>query len=126
MPADRLRNVVQRILNAADAAGRPAPALLAVSKTQPAEAVAGFPPEYQAEPELAHLGGEDGIDLVRRILANAAVHLNTEGMLVVEVGMGRDTLETEYPDLPFLWLDTEQSEGEVFALPATSLRTVRP
>jgi ribosomal protein L3 glutamine methyltransferase len=91
-----------------------------------AEAVAVFPPEYQAEPELAHLGGEDGMDLVRRILASAAVHLNTEGMLVVEVGMGRDTLETEYPDLPFLWLDTEQSEGEVFALPAASLRTVRP
>jgi ribosomal protein L3 glutamine methyltransferase len=90
-----------------------------------AAAVAGFPPEYQAEPELAHLGGEDGMDLVRRILATAAVHLNTEGMLVVEVGMGRDTLETEYPDLPFLWLDTEQSEGEVFALPATSLRTVK-
>ena len=42
MPADRLRNVVQRILNAADAAGRPAPALLAVSKTQPAEAVAAL------------------------------------------------------------------------------------
>lgn len=90
-----------------------------------AEAVAAFPPEYSAEPQLAHLGGEDGMDLVRRILAEAAVHLNPEGMLVVEVGMGRDTLETEYPDLPFLWLDTEQSEGELFALPASALRTLR-
>jgi ribosomal protein L3 glutamine methyltransferase len=43
---------------------------------------------------------------------------------VVEVGMGRDTLETEYPDLPFLWLDTEESEGELFALPADALRTL--
>jgi len=42
MPADRLRNVLQRIQNAADAAGRPVPALLAVSKTQPAEAVAAL------------------------------------------------------------------------------------
>lgn len=88
-------------------------------------AVAAFPPEYSAEPQLAHLGGEDGMDLVRRILEAAAVHLNPEGMLVVEVGTGRDTLETEYPDLPFLWLDTEQSEGEVFALPAAALRTLR-
>jgi pyridoxal phosphate enzyme (YggS family) len=39
MPADRLRTVLQRIQNAADAAGRPAPALLAVSKTQPAQAI---------------------------------------------------------------------------------------
>ncbi|KAF1701712.1 YggS family pyridoxal phosphate-dependent enzyme [Pseudoxanthomonas kaohsiungensis] len=42
MPADRLRTVLQRIQNAADAAGRPVPALLAVSKTQPADAVAAL------------------------------------------------------------------------------------
>jgi len=87
-----------------------------------ATAVEAFPPEYRAEPRLAHFGGADGLDLVRRILAAAAVHLNTEGVLVVEVGIAREALETEYPDLPFLWLDTEQSEGEVFALPAHELR----
>ena len=85
------------------------------------EAVAAFPPEYQAEPELAHLGGEDGMDLVRQILRDAAGYLAPGGVLVVEIGMGRETLETEYPDLPFLWLDTEQSEGEVFALGAEAL-----
>lgn len=86
-----------------------------------AEAVAAFPPEYAAEPELAHLGGTDGLDLVRQILKSAPAHLAAEGMLVVEVGRARDRLETEYPDLPFLWLDTEQSEGEVFALSAEAL-----
>jgi len=86
-----------------------------------AAAVAAFPPEYSAEPQLAHLGGADGLDVVRRILADAAPHLCPEGMLVVEVGRARDALETEYPDLPFLWLDTEQSEGELFALPAAAL-----
>jgi ribosomal protein L3 glutamine methyltransferase len=90
-----------------------------------AAAVASFPPEYKAEPQLAHLGGEDGMDLVRRILAGAAVHLNAEGVCVVEVGRARETLETEYPDLPFLWLDTEQSEGELFALPADALRMLK-
>jgi len=90
-----------------------------------AHAVAAFPPEYKAEPELAHLGGPDGMDLVRRILAEASAHLDPEGILVVEVGMGRDTLETEYPGLPFLWLDTEQSQGELFALSADALRTVK-
>jgi len=90
-----------------------------------AAAVAAFPPEYKVEPQCAHLGGEDGMDLVRRILQEAAVHLNPEGMCVVEIGTGRETLETEYPDLPFLWLDTEQSEGELFALPADALRALR-
>lgn len=86
-----------------------------------AAAVSDFPPEYRAEPQLAHLGGQDGMDLVRRILAEAGRHLAPEGALVVEVGMGRGVLETEYPDLPFLWLDTEESEGEVLALPAAAL-----
>ena len=84
-------------------------------------AVAAFPPEYAAEPELAHLGGADGLDLVRRILDEAPAHLAPDGMLIVEVGMARERLETEYPDLPFLWLDTEQSDGEVFALSADAL-----
>lgn len=84
-------------------------------------AVADFPPEYRAEPQLAHLGGQDGMDLVRRILAEAGRYLAPEGALVVEIGMGRGVLETEYPDLPFLWLDTEESEGEVLALPAAAL-----
>lgn len=87
-----------------------------------AQAVVDFPPEYAAEPQLAHLGGEDGLDLVRRILDGAGAHLEPDGVLVVEVGRARDALETEYADLPFLWLDTEQSEGELFALPADALR----
>lgn len=78
--------------------------------------VAAFPPEYANEPQMAHLGGADGLDLVRRILAEAPAHLTPEGGLICEIGTGRHILEDEYPDLPFTWLDTEQSEGEVFWL----------
>ena len=70
---------------------------------------------------LAHAGGADGLVLVRRILEEAGEHLTSEGQLVVEIGMGREAIEAEFPDLPFLWLDTEGSEGEVFALPAAAL-----
>jgi ribosomal protein L3 glutamine methyltransferase len=86
-----------------------------------AESLAAFPPEYAAEPAMAHAGGEDGMDIVRRILAEASAHLTEGGTLLMEVGMGRAVLEAEYPDLPFLWLDTEESEGEVFALRAADL-----
>ena len=86
-----------------------------------AAAVAAFPPEYRAEPQIAHLGGDDGLDLVRRILDDAARHLKPEGTLVVEIGQARPALEAAYPQLPFLWLDTEDSEGEVFALRASDL-----
>ncbi|MBL8598130.1 MAG: 50S ribosomal protein L3 N(5)-glutamine methyltransferase [Devosia sp.] len=83
--------------------------------------VEAFPPEYQAEPQMAHLGGEDGLDLVRRILREAGAHLNPDGGLLCEIGTGRAILEAEF-DLPFTWLDTEESEGEVFWLSAEALR----
>ena len=47
------------------------------------------------------------------------------GSLLVEVGTGRAALEQEFPQLPFLWLDTAESEGEVFMLPASALRASR-
>ncbi len=90
-----------------------------------ATAMAGFPPEYAAEPAIAHAGGEDGLDIVRHILAGAAEHLTPEGMLVIEVGTGRQILEREYPDLPFLWLDTAEIQGEVLALSRSSMPITR-
>jgi ribosomal protein L3 glutamine methyltransferase len=87
-----------------------------------AAALAAFPPEFAAEPRLAHAGGVDGLDIVRRILGEAGKHLTEGGVLVVEVGTGRDALEREFPWLPFLWLDTTESEGEVFALSMAALR----
>ncbi|PPC80294.1 MAG: 50S ribosomal protein L3 N(5)-glutamine methyltransferase [Hyphomicrobium sp.] len=83
--------------------------------------VATFAAEYQSEPLLAHLGGPDGLDLVRVILKHARDYLAPNGILVIEIGAGRDALEAAYPSLPFIWLDTETSEGEVFALTAEDL-----
>ena len=88
-------------------------------------AIAAFPPEHQAEPRLAHAGGADGLDIVRRIIDGAGKHLTPKGHLMVEIGLGRPALEETYPDLPFLWLDTETSEGEVFYLPADALPAAR-
>jgi len=78
--------------------------------------VEAFTPEYAHEPPMAHLGGDDGLDIVRRILAEAADHLNPGGGLLCEIGTGRDSLASEFPDIDFLWLDTEESQGEVFWL----------
>jgi ribosomal protein L3 glutamine methyltransferase len=84
-------------------------------------AVAGFPPEHRAEPVLAHRGGRDGLDLVRRILAGAGGHLAPDGQIVIEIGQAGDELRLSYPDLPFVWVETATSAGEVVALPASAL-----
>lgn len=86
-----------------------------------AEAMADLPPEYRYEPSLALAGGADGLDIVRRILAAAPAHLTDSGGLLCEIGSGRDRLEADFPDLPFIWLDTENSSGEVFWLAAEAL-----
>jgi ribosomal protein L3 glutamine methyltransferase len=112
--------LVQSDLFAAHA-GRSYDLILANPPYVDAETLAAFPPEYAAEPRIAHAGGSDGLDLVRRILAEAGRHLSASGRLVMEVGRGRPILEQEFPSLPFLWLDTAESEGEVFTLPAAAL-----
>jgi ribosomal protein L3 glutamine methyltransferase len=91
-----------------------------------AAAIAGFPPEYAAEPELAHAGGTDGLDIVRRILREAPERLTTGGMLICEVGGARPLLEDQFPNLPFIWLDTEDASGEVFLLRAVDFRAAKP
>jgi ribosomal protein L3 glutamine methyltransferase len=86
-----------------------------------AEGMAALPRECRAEPRLAFDGGADGLDLVRRILNEAADHLTPQGGLLCEIGRGREALEAAFPQLPLLWLDTEDSEGEVFWIAAADL-----
>jgi len=86
-----------------------------------AEGMAALPPECRAEPKLAFDGGVDGLDVVRRILRDAPDHLTADGGLICEIGRGRELVDEAFPELPLLWLDTEDSEGEVFWVAAADL-----
>jgi ribosomal protein L3 glutamine methyltransferase len=81
-----------------------------------APSVQALPPEYRHEPEMALGSGEDGLDATRAILRDAPKHLNPGGILVVEIGHNRDTLEAAYPELPFTWLETSAGDEFVFLL----------
>lgn len=71
--------------------------------------------EHKHEPTLALLGGgADGMDVVRDIIAHAPAHLNPGGGMICELGRGRAPITAQFPHLPFRWLDTAASEGEVF------------
>ena len=86
------------------------------------QGMASLPPECRHEPKLAFDGGSDGLSVIARILDGAGRHLNKGGGLLCEVGRGRTVIERAYPDKRFLWLDTEESSGEVFWLDADQLR----
>jgi ribosomal protein L3 glutamine methyltransferase len=83
--------------------------------------MADLPRECRAEPKLAFAGGADGLDIIRRILNEAGRHLTLHGGLLCEIGRGRAAVEAAFPQLPLLWLDTEDSEGEVFWIGAGDL-----
>jgi len=80
-----------------------------------------LPEEYRREPRMALAGGEDGLLLVRQILAHARLHLNAGGILLCEIGNNRKALERSYPRTPFVWLETSAGDGLVFLLERDAL-----
>lgn len=87
-----------------------------------AEDFADMPAEYQHEPEMGLACGTDGLDLVRRMLAEAADHLSEQGLLIVEVGNSQVHVEALYPEVDFTWLEFEQGGHGVFLLAAAQCR----
>ena len=86
-----------------------------------ADSMAALPPEYRAEPQVALAGGQDGLDIVRRILSGTGAALDQDGLLVVEIGHNREALERAFPRLPFTWLETSGGDGFVFLLTGAQL-----
>lgn len=80
-----------------------------------AAAMRRLPPEYRREPPIALAGGSAGLDVVRRILSEAAAHLTPRGLLVVEVGSGRRRVQRMFPHTAFVWPDTSGG-GDIFLL----------
>ncbi len=75
-----------------------------------------LPKEFHAEPAMGFKGGESGLDLVIKILAQAKFFLSFDGILVVEVGSSAQTLQDLFPEIPFNWLEFEQGGDGVFLL----------
>jgi ribosomal protein L3 glutamine methyltransferase len=91
-----------------------------------ADTMAALPPEFSAEPEIALAGGQDGMDIVRRILDTAGRHLTATGGLICEIGTDREIIDAAYPQIDFLWLDSADSSGEVFWITQAQLSAKTP
>ncbi|MEH6497953.1 MAG: 50S ribosomal protein L3 N(5)-glutamine methyltransferase [Pseudoalteromonas distincta] len=87
-----------------------------------AEDMADLPDEYLHEPEMGLVAGHDGLDLVRRMLAQAADHLTEQGVLVIEVGNSMVHVMAQWPEVDFDWVTFSQGGHGVFVLSAQQCR----
>ncbi len=75
-----------------------------------------LPDEFSYEPKLALEAGFDGLDIVKRILSDAINYLSPQGILVCEVGNSWVSLQEQYPQVPFNWLEFERGGLGVFSI----------
>lgn len=84
--------------------------------------MASLPMEYTHEPELALTAGDDGLDIVIRLLATAIDHITEHGILIVEVGNSAEALQRAFPEVDFMWLEFARGGEGIFLLTAAQLK----
>ena len=90
-----------------------------------AEDMSALSDEFKAEPALGLAAGEDGLDIVDRMLSQALDYLSDHGLLVVEVGNSQLAVMQKYPQLPLSWIEFENGGGGVFCISAVDLKQYR-
>jgi ribosomal protein L3 glutamine methyltransferase len=87
-----------------------------------ASSMRALPAEYHAEPAIALAGGEDGMDLIRKIIANAPDYLSERGALVLEIGNEVEHFHKAFPQIPVIWMDVSAGNEQVLLIQAEDLR----
>jgi ribosomal protein L3 glutamine methyltransferase len=81
-----------------------------------------LPAEYHAEPVLALAGGDDGMDLIRRIIALAPDYLSERGAILLEIGNEYENFKKAFPQIPAIWMEVSAGEEQVLLIQAEDLR----
>ena len=81
-----------------------------------AEDLNDMPEEYLHEPRMALEAGDDGLDLVVRILREAPKYMKENSYLICEVGNSMVNLAQRYPDFKFNYIEFKNGGIGVFAV----------
>jgi ribosomal protein L3 glutamine methyltransferase len=88
---------------------------------EPSALMKTLPPEFKKEPRLALDGGRDGLDVIRRLIAQAPTRLAPDGLLLIEVGGRRAAMEAAFGHLRLRWLPTQDGSDCVCLIDARRL-----
>ena len=86
-----------------------------------ATSMANLPTEYHAEPAISLAGGADGMDIIRKIIANAKDYLKPEGALVIEIGNEAKHFSDAFPEISVTWLEVSAGDDQVLLIQAEDL-----
>jgi len=87
-----------------------------------AHSMNSLPAEYHAEPALALAGGDDGMDLIRKIIAGAPDYLSERGAILIEIGNEYEYFKKAFPQIPVIWMEVSAGDEQVLLIQAEDLR----
>ena len=87
-----------------------------------AHSMNALPAEYHAEPALALAGGDDGMDLIRKIIAGAPDYLSERGAILIEIGNEYEHFKKAFPQIPVIWMEVSAGDEQVLLIQAEDLR----
>ena len=87
-----------------------------------AHSMSVLPAEYHAEPALALAGGDDGMDLIRKIIAGAPDYLSERGAILIEIGNEYEHFKKAFPQIPAIWMEVSAGDQQVLLIQAGDLR----
>jgi ribosomal protein L3 glutamine methyltransferase len=93
---------------------------------EPSALMKTLSPEFRKEPRLALDGGSDGLDVIRRLIAQARDRLADNGLLLIEVGGLHREMEAAFGKLKLRWLPTQDGTNCVCLIEARRLRAASP
>ena len=67
-------------------------------------------------------GGDDGMDIIRRILASAPDYLSERGAILLEIGNEYENFKKAFPQIPAIWMEVSAGEEQVLLIQAEDLR----
>ena len=87
-----------------------------------ADSMNALPAEYHAEPALALAGGDDGMNLIRKIIAGAPDYLSERGAILIEIGNEYEHFKKAFPQIPVIWMEVSAGDEQVLLIQAEDLR----